>query len=62
LTGTATIVDYFTAYTLAGSPTSSQYLVPVIRFEGSARIDQTGDEIPISVSIPVVYFEEGTAG
>ncbi len=62
LTGAATIVDYTTAHTLAGSPAASQYLVPLIRFEGFARIDQTGDQIPITVSIPVVYFQEGTAG
>lgn len=62
LTGTASISDYSTAYTLAGSPAGSQYLVPLITFHGTARIDQTGDEIPVSVSIPVVYFEEGTAG
>ena len=62
LTGVATITDYSTAYTLAGNPSSGQYLVPVITFHGSARIDQTGDEIQVSVSIPVVYFEEGTAG
>ena len=62
LTGTATITDYSTAYTLAGNPTVEQFLVPVISFLGTARIDQTGDEIPVTVSIPVVYFEEGTAG
>ena len=62
LTGTATITDYSTAYTLAGNPTVEQFLVPVITFLGTARIDQTGDEIPVAVSIPVVYFEEGTAG
>ncbi len=62
LTGVATITDYSTAYTLAGNPTTEQYLVPLVSFHGTARIDQTGDEIPITVSIPVVYFEEGTAG
>ncbi|MEZ4572231.1 MAG: hypothetical protein R2849_18315 [Thermomicrobiales bacterium] len=62
LTGTATISDYSTAYTMAGNPSVGQYLVPVITFEGTARIDQTGDEIPVYVSIPVVYHEEGTAG
>ena len=62
LTGTASISDYSTAYTLAGSPAGSQFLVPLITFHGTARIDQTGDEVPVSVSIPVVYFEEGTAG
>ena len=62
LSGTATIYDYWTAYTLAGSPGGGQYLVPVIRFEGTARIDQTGDEITIFVSIPVVWAQQGTAG
>ena len=62
LTGVATITDYSTAYTLAGNPASGQYLVPLITFHGTARIDQTGDEIPVFVSIPVVYWEEGTAG
>ncbi len=62
LTGVATITDYSTAYTLAGNPGSGQYLVPLITFHGTARIDQTGDEIPVYVSIPVVYYEEGTAG
>lgn len=62
LSGTATIYDYWTAYTLAGSPGGGQYLVPVIRFEGTARIDQTGDEITIFVSIPVVWAQQGTVG
>lgn len=62
LSGVATIVDYTTAYTLAGNPSSGQFLVPLISFHGTARIDQTGDEIPVSVTIPVVYFQEGTAG
>ncbi|CAN5709942.1 hypothetical protein BH23CHL2_BH23CHL2_17280 [soil metagenome] len=62
LSGTATISDYSTAYTLAGNPNTGHFLVPLITFHGTARIDQTGDEIPVFVSIPVVYFEEGTAG
>jgi hypothetical protein len=62
LTGNATITGYSTAYTLAGSPAEAQYLVPVLVLEGTARIDQTGDEIPVFVSIPVVYHEAGTAG
>lgn len=62
LSGAATISDYSTAYTLAGNPDTGHFLVPLITFHGTARIDQTGDEIPVFVSIPVVYFEEGTAG
>jgi hypothetical protein len=62
LTGNATITSYSTAYTLAGSLAGDMFLVPVIVFEGTARIDQTGDEIPVYVSIPVVYHEAGTAG
>jgi hypothetical protein len=62
LTGNATITGYSTAYTLAGSAAEEQFLVPVLVFEGTARIDQTGDEIPVFVSIPVVYHEAGTAG
>ena len=62
LTGTATVTDFRVAYTLSGSPVAEQYLVPVITFSGTARIDQTGDEIPIDVSVPVVFSQEGTAG
>ncbi len=62
LTGVATIADYSTAYTLAGNAATEQFLTPLLRFEGTARIDQTGDVIPVFVSIPVVYLQEGTAG
>ncbi len=62
LTGTATITDFSISYTLAGQPTSSQYLVPLITFYGSARIDQTGDEIPVQVTVSAVYDQISSVG
>lgn len=62
LTATATITGYSIAYTLAGGPAEDQYLVPVVSFQGLARIDRTGDEIDITVSVPSVYAEVGSIG
>ncbi|MFW6074728.1 MAG: hypothetical protein ACOC9Y_03980 [Chloroflexota bacterium] len=62
LTGVATMTGYSVGYTIAGSQIDEQYLVPVIMFEGTARINQTGDEIPVTVSVPAVYAESGATG
>lgn len=62
LSGTATMNSYSIAYTLAGNQAGGQYLVPVVMFEGIARINQTGDEIPVAVSIPAVYAGSGSTG
>lgn len=61
LSGTATITDYSIAYTLAGGA-DYQYLVPVIQFHGWAIIDQSGEEISISVSVPAVYHQTDSFG
>ncbi len=62
LTGTATITGYSTAFTIAGNPSIGYYLTPVVVFEGTARIDQTGEEIPVSVSVSAVYDQIGSSG
>lgn len=61
LSGTATITDYSIAYTLAGG-VDSQFLVPVIQFYGTAIIDQSGEAISISVSVPAVYHQMDSFG
>lgn len=62
LTGTATMTSYSIAYTIAGGPSIGHYLTPVIVFEGTARIDQTGAEVPVSVSVSAVYDQAGSSG
>lgn len=62
LSGTATITDFSIAYTAAGSPLDQQYLVPLVMFNGTARIEQTGEEVPISVAVPAVYHEASQFG
>jgi hypothetical protein len=58
LSGTMTITGYSVAYTLAGS----DYLSPVIRFEGIVRLDETSEEVPAAVSVPAIYHQAGSFG
>jgi hypothetical protein len=50
-TGTVTITNTRVAYTIAGSPQGTQYLVPVVVFSGNATIAGSDAAVPVSIYV-----------
>jgi hypothetical protein len=58
---TVTITSGGIAYTIAGSPQGSQYLVPVAVFTGTANVAGSGG-IPVRIYVPAVAAQAGPRG
>lgn len=60
--GTITATSASIAYTVAGSPQGSQYLVPVAVFSGTANIEGVENPIPVEMSIEAVSAQTSPRG
>jgi hypothetical protein len=62
LTGTATITATSIAYTTAGDPETQQYLVPLVVFEGQAKVQGADTPIPIKIYVSAVGAQAAPRG
>ncbi|HET7037059.1 MAG TPA: hypothetical protein VFI42_15345 [Thermomicrobiaceae bacterium] len=62
LQGTATITGASIAYTIAGSPSGVQYLVPLVVFNGQATFQGEGTPVPVKVYVPAVSAQSAPRG
>lgn len=62
LQGTATITGASIAYTIAGSPSGVQYLVPLVVFDGQATFQGAKAPVAIKVYVPAVSAQSAPRG
>lgn len=62
LNGSATLTSVSMAYTIAGTPASQQFLVPLVVFSGQAQIEGAAQPIPIKVYVPAVSAQATPRG
>lgn len=62
LTGSATLTSASVAYSLAGSPATKQFLVPLVVFSGQAEIEGSAAPIPIKVYVSAVSAQVAPRG
>jgi hypothetical protein len=62
LTGSANLTSVSLAYSLAGSPATQQFLVPLVVFAGQAEIEGADGPIPIKVYVPAVGAQVAPRG
>lgn len=60
LSGTATITGASLAYTIAGAPDGTQYLVPLVVFSGQANFG--GGAVPIKIYVPAAGAQSAPRG
>jgi hypothetical protein len=60
--GTVTVTSSGIAYTLAGSPAGTQYLVPVVVFSGTANVEGADGPIPVRIFVEAVGAQASPRG